>query len=151
MGTSKRTQIMRTGAIAAAGAVVANLLVLAVGRAADVSFLVPGPGSSVPDSPVGAIPVTLMSAVPILLGTGVVALLVARGRHRAARGVLIAAAVLTVASFVPLATMGLDGGTGALLGVMHLVTGGAFLGANVRALRSAAVAPASHGDTALAA
>jgi hypothetical protein len=115
--TTRRGQITTSRVVlAAAGALVANLIVFAIATASDVSFDVDSP------QPLNAIGIAVASVLPILLGALVVAL-VARRRpgfqHFAAWAGLIFALVTVAGSFVASG----DLATALTLSAMHVVVG----------------------------
>lgn len=118
------TTLWRRGSVAVVAATVVNLIILAVGLVAGVSFLVPDRGG--PDmAQVGAAVVIMFTVVPMVLG--LVAATVLRRWSAGLRVVRIAAVVLTLASLLPPLTVDADTPTRLLLALMHPVTGGAFL------------------------
>jgi peptidoglycan/LPS O-acetylase OafA/YrhL len=124
IGTTAPSRSLLQGA--AAGAAVATLVNAALwvgGRAADVSFMV---NSAVGDIQVGIVLVVITTLLMFAIGSGLLALAAQRSR-RWVRAVLVAAALVAVASAgVPLSAAD-DTATGVLLAAMHLVTGATFL------------------------
>ncbi len=124
LGTAANDRSLLRGATA--GAVIATIVNAALwvgGRAAGVSFEVPG--SLVAE--VDLFSVVLTPATMFAIGSGLLALTARRGR-RWMRALLVVAALVAVASATaPLATAA-DTATGVLLATMHLVTGIVFVG-----------------------
>ena len=123
VGTGARSRSQLQGA--AAGAVIATLVnaaLWAAGRAADVSFLVPG--SLVPQ--VGVVAIVLTTLLAFAVGWELLALAARRSR-RWVRAVLVAAALFAVVSAGAPLSVAQETATGVLLATMHLVTGAAFL------------------------
>jgi hypothetical protein len=101
-------------------ATVANTILWSAGRAAGVSFAVPG--SLVPEVDLWS--VVLTTPIMFALGFGLLVLAARRGR---AGALLVTAALFALVSAVaPLASAG-DAATGVLLAAMHLLTGAAFV------------------------
>lgn len=112
--------------VAAAAAV--NAALLAAGRAAGASFVVPARGRADAVMQIGIVPVLASTLLP-LAGGLLVAALVARRLPRALVALRTTAAVVTVASLVVPLSTDTDAGTRVVLAVMHLVVGAAFLAA----------------------
>lgn len=113
-------------AVATVSALVANLIVFAIGTAADVTFDVESP------QPISAVTVALFTVIPLVLGAVVVALVSRRwsGFQHFAAWAGLAFALLTIAGSFGAAG---DTTTALTLAAMHLVVGAAwFLGVRPR-------------------
>jgi hypothetical protein len=132
LGTAGAGRSLLRGATT--GGIIATLVNAALwagGRAAGVSFEVPG--SLVAE--VDLISVVLTTAVMFAIGSGLLALAARRGRHWV-RALLAVAGVVAVASATaPLATAAATA-TGVLLATMHLVTGTVFVVTASRMLKA---------------
>lgn len=126
-------RIWQAGLIGAAAAAVVNLLVLAIGRLAGVDFTLALNGSP---TQVGLAAVLLITLTTSLLGTLLAVLLARGGAHRLRWAQLAGSAIAVLSAVGPLSIT--SGSTaGALLAVMHLVTGASYVLA-VQAVRSSA-------------
>jgi hypothetical protein len=118
-------RVWRTGVLGAGFAAIANSAVFLIGRAVDVSFLIPGFGSDTSLRPVTLVQVVLSTFMPLIVGTGLAALMVFRGRG--VRGLqLPGGAVALVSIAVPL-SLEANWATKLLLASMHLVAGVVFV------------------------
>jgi hypothetical protein len=122
--TPRSRSILQVAAIGAVAATVANTVLWAGGRAADVDFMVSLPTGDL--TRVGLVEVVLATLVMFAIGSAVLAL-AARRSDRWARIVMTAAAGFAVVSASGPLSAALDAATGALLAAMHLVTGTAFV------------------------
>jgi Family of unknown function (DUF6069) len=123
LGTAvKGRSLLQASAAGAAAAAIVNAALWAGGRAAEVSFTV----SSAFITQVGIATVVLTTLLAFAVGSGLFALAARRSR-RWVRAVLIAAALIAVVSAGAPLSAAQDTATGALLAMMHLVTGAAFL------------------------
>lgn len=132
-GPARRLGRWQAGGLALLVAIAANLVILAIGTAADATFVVVDGGEP---ADVDAGVVVGATAIPLVLGF-LVAALVGRWRPGLVRPLAIVAAVLAVGSMVMPFAADTDSGTAAALAVMHLVVGAAFLG-GTEAARTAA-------------
>ena len=114
--------LLQASAAGAATAAIVNAVLWAGGRAAEVSFTV----SSAFMTQVGIATVVLTTLLAFAVGSGLLALAARRSR-RWVRAVLIAAALIAVVSAGAPLSAAQDTATGALLAMMHLVTGATFL------------------------
>ena len=122
--TPRSHTMRRAAAIGAVVAAVANVAIWAVGRAADVSFLVTPVGSATATE-IGVGMVVATTLVAFAAGMGLFAL-AARRSGRWARAVVGTGVVVAVVSAAgPLSTAA-DTSTGVLLAAMHLLTGAVF-------------------------
>ena len=115
-------RVWRAGLRGAGAAVVVNLALFLIGRAAGASFVV---GSGADQAHVSAGHVVFSSAIALIVATGVAAL--AASRHRALRLVQVGAVVVSLVSLTGPLQMGDDAPTKVLLGAMHLVVGATFV------------------------
>ncbi len=91
---------------------------------------------------VGIAAVGLMSIASILLGTALAAVLARHGVHRLRWAQLAGAAVAVLSAVAPLSSSG-GSATGALLAVLHLITGASYvLAVQAARRRSEATVPA---------
>ena len=118
------THRVRTTVTVTAGALAADLALLAVGRAAGASFTVAG--RSPEPVEIGALQVALSTLVPLVAALTLTAL-VGRRWPRVARWLPAVAVAVTALSLAAPLTAGTDAGTRLLLALMHLVVGGAYL------------------------
>ena len=119
-----RGRLWRVGAIGAAVAIVVNLVILGIGRAAGVPFVVPNfDGTSMT---VGPVIVAFMIAVWFALGL-LLATFVAARQPRRLRAIQIVAVVVAVVSLIQPLGVDADAASRLLLASMHLVTGAAFV------------------------
>jgi hypothetical protein len=132
-GPARRLGWWQAGGLALLVATAANLVILAIGTAADASFVVVDGGEP---ADVGAGVVVGATAIPLVLGF-LVAALVGRWRPGLVRPLAMVAAVFAVVSMAGPFAADTDTGTAAALAVMHLVVGAAFLG-STEAARTAA-------------
>lgn len=123
--------VWRSGLIGTAAAAAGNLAIYAVGRAADVAFVVPSWGGG-PAMQVTAVHVALSSILPLFVGTAVA---VAASRRGWTRLIATAGAVVAVFSLAGPLSLEADTATKALLASMHVVAGLAFVLALERARR----------------
>ena len=114
----------RASGLAVVAAVAVNLLILAIGTAADASFVVVDNGDP---ADVTAPLIVAATVVPLVAGFLVAALL-ARRRPGWVRPLALVAAAFAVLSVAGPIAADTDGGTVAALAVMHLVVGAAFVG-----------------------
>ena len=128
--TPRSRSTFRVAAIGALAATVANVALWALGRAADVGFLV-SPLAGPPVMQVGYVEVALTTLLTFAIGWAVLALAARRSR-RWMRVVMVAAAFVAVVSAVGPLSAAQDTATGALLAAMHLVTGAVFLATATR-------------------
>jgi hypothetical protein len=119
-----RARLWRYGAIAAAIAAIVNLVILGIGRAAGVSFIVPMFAGT--RSAVGPLIVVINIAIWSALGL-LVTMLVASRQPRRLRAMQVVAIVVTVVSLIQPAVVDADTATRVLLAIMHPVTGAAFV------------------------
>lgn len=114
--------------VAAAVAVAVDLALLAAGRAAGASFLVPNRTNPGAMTSIGLVPVVLSTVLPLVLGIGLTAAVARRWPQRThvLRGLAVVVTVLSLA--LPL-TVDTDLTTRLALALMHLVVGGAYLAA----------------------
>lgn len=117
--------VWRAGLLGAVLAAIINGAVFLMGRAADVSFLVPGFGSDTSPQEMTLMQVILNSLVPLIVGTAVAVLVVSRG-HGVRGPQLLGAAVALISLGLPL-TIDADLATKFLLASMHLVAGVVFV------------------------
>jgi hypothetical protein len=119
-----RGRLWRLGAIAAATAVIINLAILGIGRAASVPFVVPTfDGTRTTVAPlVVVLTVVVWFALGLLLAT-----FVAVRQPRRLRAIQIVAAVVTVVSLIQPLAVDTDTASRVMLGIMHPVTGAAFV------------------------
>ena len=110
--------------LALVAAIAVNLVILAIGTAADASFVVVDNGDP---ADVTALVVVAATAIPLVAGFLVAALL-ARWRPRWVRPLALVAAAFAVVSIAGPFVADTDTGTAASLAVMHLVIGAAYLG-----------------------
>lgn len=121
--TASSRSLLQVAAAGAAVATLVNATLWAVGRAADVSFLV---SSAAGDIQVGIVLVVLTTLLMFGIGSGLLVLAIRRSRQWV-RAVLIAAALVAVVSAGAPLSAADDTATGVLLAAMHLVTGATFL------------------------
>jgi Family of unknown function (DUF6069) len=114
----------RASGLAIVAAVAVNLVILAIGTAADASFVVVDNGDP---ADVTALVVAAATAIPLLAGFLVAALL-ARWRPRWVRPLALVAAAIAVVSVAGPFAADTDTGTAAALALMHVVVGAAYLG-----------------------
>lgn len=119
-----RGRLWQVGAIAAVVAIVVNLAILGIGRAAGVPFVVPMLGG-VPTQ-VDPVTVIVSTAVWFVLGL-LLATFVAARRPQRLRAIQIVAVVVTVVSLIQPIAVDADTATRVLLGIMHPATGAAFV------------------------
>jgi Family of unknown function (DUF6069) len=119
-----RGRLWRLGAAAAAIAAILNVVILAIGRAAGVPFVVPSftgvPATVAP--PAVVFTVALWFVLGLLLTT-----FVAARQPRRLAAIQIVAAVVTVVSLVQPLIADADTATRIGLAIMHPVTGAAFI------------------------
>ncbi|MGC4814359.1 DUF6069 family protein [Micromonospora sp. DT228] len=116
--TSPTTSTLRRRALGVAAAVVAAVVIWAIGALAGVDFTVESPGQPATDIGAGEIVTVALGAA--LLGWAALALL-ERFAPRVARPVWISlAAVVTAVSLVPLLGVEATGGAKLILGATHL-------------------------------
>jgi hypothetical protein len=124
LDTTRSRSLRREAALGAVAAAAANAAVWAIGRVADISFLVTPPFGQ-PATQVGIVPVVLTTLIAFAVGMGLFAL-AARRSDRWARAVLGAGVLFAVVSTAgPLSTAE-AAATVVLLATMHLLTGAAF-------------------------
>lgn len=119
-----RARLWRIGAAAAAIAAILNVVILGIGRAAGVPFVVPTFTGS-----------QMTVAWPIVVGTIVfwfvlgllLTTFVAARQPRRLAAIQIVAAVVTVLSLVQPLTVDADTATRLVLAIMHPVTGASFI------------------------
>jgi len=114
---------LRTAAAGTAVATFVNSAIWLGGRAADVSFAVPG--SLVPE--VDLVSVILATPLIFAVGWGLLTMAAARGSRRWERILLVGAAGFAVLSSAAPLTTAADTASGVLLAAMHLETGTVFL------------------------
>jgi hypothetical protein len=119
-----RGRLWRLGAAAGAIAAIVNVVILAIGRATGVPFVVPSftgaPTTVVP--PVVVFTVAMWFVLGLLLTT-----FVAARQPRRLAAIQIVAAVVTVVSLIQPLTADTDTATRLVLAIMHPVTGAAFI------------------------
>ena len=123
-GPAPRLGRWQAGGLALLVAIAANLAILAIGTAADASFVVVDGGEP---TDIGAGAVIAATVIPLVLGF-LAAALVGRWRPGLVRPLAIVAAAFAVVSVAGPFAADTDTGTAAGLAVMHLVVGAAFLG-----------------------
>lgn len=121
----KNSAIWQAGLIGAVLATVLNLVVLAIGSAAGVSFLATTMGQAV-----NVLAVVVTSLLAMVAGTALAVLLNRWGRLRVAQ---VVGGVVAVVSTGAIFTAGFDASAALLLAVMHLLTGAVYVGALQRA------------------
>jgi hypothetical protein len=114
----------RAAGLAVVAAVAVNLVILAIGTAADASFVVVDNGDP---ADVTAALIVAATAIPLAVGFLVAALL-ARRRPGWVRPLALVAAAFAVVSIASPFAADTDSGTAAALAVMHLVVGAAYVG-----------------------
>jgi hypothetical protein len=129
-------------AVPVVAAVGANLAVLAVGKAADASFVVAGRNDGDAPMEIGVAAVIIASVLPLVIGL-VATALAARRWPRAAGRLRIAGAALAVLSLAAPLTADTDTTTRLSLAVMHLVVGAAYLAGTRRTAASGVTAEAA--------
>jgi len=133
------------GLVGAAVAAVVNLVVFALGRAADVPFVVTGNGST---TQIGAGPVAFVSVLSLLVGT-VFAVLLARRGSRARRLAQAIGAAVALVSIAGPATQADEASTAVLLAAMHVIAGVVYVAAVEVAARQSDRGTAPAADAAL--
>ncbi len=110
---------VKNTALAAGAALVVNLIIFAIGSAADATWDAGSP------YPIGVPMVALFSILPLVLAAAVVALIVKRspGFQQIAAWTGLVFALVTIAGSLTMATQTL---TGLCLGMMHIVAGAAW-------------------------
>lgn len=119
------TKIWAYGFGAAGFAAAFNVILLLIGRAANVPFLVPTPGD--PGTLQTVTPIMVIISTVAALGIGVLgtALIAPRIRHGLFRFQVLAAALTVLSLLAPLAQT--EGATTAWLSAMHLISGITFI------------------------
>ena len=110
--------VLRTGATGIVVALVANLLILLVGRSAGADMVI-GPGDSA--QTVGVLPVVITTLVGFVAGTLLLLVIRNRGR-RAWNFVALAGLVLGIGSVAAPLSMTAESATHVTLAAMHIVT-----------------------------
>lgn len=118
-------------------AIVVNLLVLVLGRAAGASFELPGFAADAPIQ-VTVTSVLLATVASLTLGTAAAAFLLMRHGARSVRALQVVGGVLALLSVISPAVASTDSTTKVALTAMHLITGAAY----VIALQPVAQSPA---------
>jgi hypothetical protein len=119
-----RGRLWRLGAAAAAIAAILNVVILVIGRAAGVSFVVP----SFTGTPMTVVPAVVVFTVVFwfVLGLLLTTFVAARQPGRLA-AIQRVAAVVTVVSLLQPLTVDADAATRLVLAIMHPVAGAAFI------------------------
>jgi hypothetical protein len=119
-----RGRLWRLGAAAAAIAAILNVVILGIGRAAGVSFVVP----SFTGTPMTVVPAVVVFTVIFWFVLGLLFTTFAAARQpRRVAVIQKVAAVLTVVSLLQPLTVDADAGTRLMLAIMHPVAGIAFI------------------------
>lgn len=116
---------------AAGIAAVANVILLLIGKAANVPFLVPGPGDPEVLRAVDPIMVIMATVIALGIGTAATALIAPRITNGLTRFQVLAATLTVLSLGAPLTQAG--GATSLWLASMHLVAGVAIIAALQRA------------------
>ena len=122
--TVDRRAIWRAGGFAAVGAAVANLVVVVIARAADVSLEVTQMGADTREE----LPIVLFAIASVvggLIGIGLAQLLAARRQAR--RRFVVIGIVGTVLSFISPIAADADAGTKVVLALTHVVAAAVIL------------------------
>lgn len=119
------TKIWAYGFGAAAVASVLNVIILLIGRAADVPFLVPAPGDPGTLQTVTASMVVISTMASLGIGVLGTALIAPRIRNGLFRFQVLAATLTVLSLLAPLAQT--EGATTAWLTAMHLISGTTFI------------------------
>lgn len=119
-----RARLWRLGTIAAAIAAIINLVILGIGRAAGVPFVVPMFGGAA----AAVSPLVILVTIVVWFVLGLLLTMVVASRQPGRlRAMQIVATVITVVSLIQPLGVDADAATRVLLAIMHPVTGAAFV------------------------
>lgn len=135
-GSAKGRAIWKFGVVAALGAAIVNVVILVAANAAAVEFFAPDPRTG-NLTEIGVPQVIFVTLFSSLIGLAVAA--IAERLGRPLRWVQVGGVAATLLSLVSPLTLDAELATRLVLSLMHLIAGGAFVGALGRADR--AVAP----------